>query len=207
MGINFDYQHYTSSSGVEPPCPCGGTDCKCVGGEEYRDGCGCRERCPGCGAMLDQGFDSNGEYHYGPNGCACFENSNEWQNRVEFTNSNLLASVPAFDGYFGVCPVCGRAEGPINIGRSHWLYCKRHKVKWCLGFDIFSSWKDETDEHQRANWDAIGLDSFQRVQPASDSCDGVQEDEEIEAELIIEKQAEETLSANSDSDGSLPMQN
>jgi hypothetical protein len=156
--------------------------------------------------MLDNGCDSDGAYHYGPGGCANFENWNGWQNDVEFGDPKSVRLGPpceheddvAFDGYFGVCPFCGGAGGPINIGRSHWLYCKRHKVLWCIGFNLFSSWKDETDEQQRANYDAIGLDSFERVRPASDSCDGVQEDDEIEAELVIEKQAEETRSASSD---------
>lgn len=44
MGINFDYIHYMSSSSYEPPCPCAGTDCKCIGtANEYREGCRCAE--------------------------------------------------------------------------------------------------------------------------------------------------------------------
>jgi len=102
---------------------------------------------------------------------------------------------PAFGGYFGVCPQCGDAQGYINIGRSHWLFCMKHKVKWCIGFDIFPSWKSETAEQQREKYNDLDFASLKRVQPASDSIEyhKVQENEEIEAERIIESQAEENL--------------
>lgn len=44
MGINFDYIQHTPVGSVEPPCPCGGAECKCVGtATEYRAGCWCTE--------------------------------------------------------------------------------------------------------------------------------------------------------------------
>jgi hypothetical protein len=67
------------------------------------------------------------------------------------------------DDYFGVCPVCKKHDGFINVGRSHWFFCKEHKIKWCAGSNIFSSWKEETEEEQLRIYDEIGLGSFTRL--------------------------------------------
>ena len=69
------------------------------------------------------------------------------------------------DGYFGLCPVCHKTDGYINIGRSHWFLCEEHKTKWWIGANLFSSWKYETREEQRANYDRLGFGSFQAVEP------------------------------------------
>ena len=49
------------------------------------------------------------------------------------------------DDYFGGCPECGRFEMLI-IGRDHWCFCEEHKVRWCLGSNLFSGWRHETDQ-------------------------------------------------------------
>jgi hypothetical protein len=69
------------------------------------------------------------------------------------------------DDYFGLCPTCHKCEGFINVGRSHWLYCTEHKVKWLIGANIFSSWRDETEAEQRAIYNEIGMGGFKEVQP------------------------------------------
>lgn len=55
------------------------------------------------------------------------------------------------DNYFGVCPTCKKYSGCLNIGRDHWFYCKAHKTKWWIGSNIFSSWRNETEEDHYRN--------------------------------------------------------
>ena len=69
------------------------------------------------------------------------------------------------DGYFGLCPVCHRTDGYINIRRGHWFYCKEHRTFWYIGSNLFSSWKDETEEEQHRIFDELGMESFERVEP------------------------------------------
>ncbi len=48
--------------------------------------------------------------------------------------------------HFGDCPKCGRHDGYLNIGRDHWFVCHKHKVKWCVGSNLFSDWREESKE-------------------------------------------------------------
>lgn len=57
-----------------------------------------------------------------------------------------------FDSYFGVCPKCLKNDGCVNVGRSHWFYCKEHRVCWCVGSNLFSSWRYETEAEQEEIW-------------------------------------------------------
>ena len=78
--------------------------------------------------------------------------------------SELLRKEQA-DGYFGLCPHCLNNDGYINVGRSHWFLCDEHKVKWCVGANLFSSWVDETEEEQRAAYYARGVDRYTEIEP------------------------------------------
>ena len=69
------------------------------------------------------------------------------------------------DDYFGLCPCCYRNNGYFNAGRSHWFYCDEHRTKWLAGSNIFSSWSHETEEEQRAHYDAKGFGAYERVEP------------------------------------------
>lgn len=69
------------------------------------------------------------------------------------------------DDRFGLCPVCHKTDGFINIGRGHWFYCKEHKAKWFIGSNRFSSWKDETEPEQRRIFDELGAGAFEDVKP------------------------------------------
>ncbi len=69
------------------------------------------------------------------------------------------------DHYFGGCPECGDQDGYTNVGRSHWVFCKAHRTMWCVGENLFSSWKYETEAEQRLAYDTIGLGSFTEVKP------------------------------------------
>jgi hypothetical protein len=72
------------------------------------------------------------------------------------------------DAYFGACPECG-TQGPYtNAGRTHWFYCSKHKTRWCEGANLFSSWRHETKEEQRAEWERIGIGEFREVEPVYD---------------------------------------
>ena len=53
--------------------------------------------------------------------------------------------------YFGDCPKCEHRgnDGYLNIGREHWILCHIHRLKWCVGENLFSSWRRET----RDNWE------------------------------------------------------
>jgi hypothetical protein len=50
------------------------------------------------------------------------------------------------DTYFGACPVCGRHDGYLNIGRNHWFVCHAHRTKWNIGSNLFSSWEHQTSD-------------------------------------------------------------
>jgi hypothetical protein len=69
------------------------------------------------------------------------------------------------DGYFGWCPHCRNNDGYLNVGRSHWFVCDEHKTKWCIGANLFSSWRDETEEEQRHLYYERGIDKYQEVEP------------------------------------------
>jgi hypothetical protein len=82
--------------------------------------------------------------------------------------SNTDATISANeknDSYFGVCPNCGRTDGYINVGRGHWFFCKEHKVTWLAGTNLFSAWRDETEDHQRKIFDELDFGSFETVEP------------------------------------------
>ncbi len=45
------------------------------------------------------------------------------------------------------CPSCADEFGEcyLNLGREQWGMCTKHKVCWCVGSNLFSSWKDEDE--------------------------------------------------------------
>ena len=53
------------------------------------------------------------------------------------------------DEYFGGCPHCGKTDGYFNFGRAHYFVCHEHRVKWFVGANLFSSWRQES----RSDWD------------------------------------------------------
>lgn len=55
--------------------------------------------------------------------------------------------------HFGICPI-GLHDCEIvylNVGKSHFNVCKKHKVRWHIGWNLFSSWLDETEEQWEHN--------------------------------------------------------
>src|SRR5262245_9394249 len=72
---------------------------------------------------------------------------------------------PMQDDTFGLCPICHKTDGCANAGRSHIFYCNEHKTSWCVGSNLFSGWRKQTEEEQRKIWNEIGLEEFQDVRP------------------------------------------
>jgi hypothetical protein len=50
---------------------------------------------------------------------------------------------------FSVCPVCHSNDGFLNAGKGHWFVCHEHRVRWFVGSNLFSAWREETEEEQR----------------------------------------------------------
>jgi hypothetical protein len=57
--------------------------------------------------------------------------------------------------YFGGCPKCWRNDGCLNVGPVHWFICHKHRTKWFVGENLFSTWRDETEDEWQANHDRI----------------------------------------------------
>jgi hypothetical protein len=68
-----------------------------------------------------------------------------------------------YDDYFGNCPQCRKNDGFLNIGRSHWFICHEHKTKWCVGSNLFSNWRDETEDDWRKTHERLA--SYAVVEP------------------------------------------
>jgi hypothetical protein len=69
--------------------------------------------------------------------------------------------------YFGVCPTCRKTDGYVNVGRDHWFVCDEHRVRWCVGSNLFSSWRGETEAEQQAHWERVkGYDVISRSAPS-----------------------------------------
>ena len=63
------------------------------------------------------------------------------------------------DSYFGLCPECHECDGFISIGRGHWFFCEKHHYRWFAGSNIFSVWRDETEEEQRERYEQMNFGS------------------------------------------------
>jgi hypothetical protein len=57
----------------------------------------------------------------------------------------------AIGHYFGNCPVCGTSGCYLNIGRTHVFICEEHKIGWTVGSNLFSSWREQTEEDWQCN--------------------------------------------------------
>ncbi|MEE9250362.1 MAG: hypothetical protein V3U93_04470 [Alphaproteobacteria bacterium] len=71
---------------------------------------------------------------------------------------------------FGGCPYCGNADGYLNDGPDHWFFCRRHKMKWRVGSNFFSGWRDENEETWLRN--RFRLSEYMAVEPVMPSRQG-----------------------------------
>lgn len=60
------------------------------------------------------------------------------------------------DADWGVCPICGDSDGYLNAYKDRWFICHEHKVRWCVGTNLFSSWIGESESGWRDNLNRIG---------------------------------------------------
>lgn len=65
---------------------------------------------------------------------------------------------------FGECPICHGNDGCRSIGADHWYFCDTHRTKWCIGSNLFSGWKSQTEEEFRQN--AAHLVGYRAVKPS-----------------------------------------
>ena len=65
--------------------------------------------------------------------------------------------------YWGLCPKCKGEPLFRNISRYHWAACDKHRVKWCIGENLFSGWRDETLDTWEAN--ELELSEYRGVKP------------------------------------------
>lgn len=68
---------------------------------------------------------------------------------------------------FGTCPDCGEYNGYLNIGRVHWFYCDEHRTKWIGGSNLFDSWKQQSKDEQRSEYEARSFGSYTYVADTS----------------------------------------
>ena len=76
-----------------------------------------------------------------------------WSHTTPHTpRSHILSEDGLVDaGDFGVCPECRRNDGYINVHKAHWYMCHAHQTKWCAGWNLFSTWKRETESDWEEN--------------------------------------------------------
>jgi hypothetical protein len=89
----------------------------------------------------------------------------------------------AGEWYFGLCPKCKKYDGCLNVGPGHWYFCKEHRLRWFVGSNLFSSWRDETEAEQRRRYEKLGFDRYKDVEPFYPDMEDVQPlDEESNGE-------------------------
>ncbi len=77
------------------------------------------------------------------------------------TNQNTEAEIDI--EYFGGCRICGKNDGYLNLGREHWFVCHTHRMRWCWGSNLVSSWRFENESDWKKNWERIG--GYQKCKP------------------------------------------
>jgi hypothetical protein len=77
----------------------------------------------------------------------------------------------------GGCPECGNLEQWLNVGRDHGCVCHYHMTKWCVGSNLFSSWRDE----ERNIWEANAwlLAGYTEVDPLPSTDRGLYADDKF----------------------------
>ncbi len=62
--------------------------------------------------------------------------------------------------HFGVCPTCRRQNGCHSLGPVTWYVCDIHRVKWNIGTNLFSTWRNlpgtEVCQRGQARWVSRG---------------------------------------------------
>lgn len=88
------------------------------------------------------------------------------------------------DPYWGLCPKCHMHDGYVNLGCDHFFICREHKLAWCIGANLFSSWQDETQEQQAETRRMLGgYEAVKPYYPPELVAEGKRALEELEREL------------------------
>jgi hypothetical protein len=77
-----------------------------------------------------------------------------------------IVHLPTRGDYWGGCPVCRRNNGFLSIGPKHWVVCNVHKVKWHVGYNIFSGGHEMPAEQRFKNRDKLA--QYREVEPIND---------------------------------------
>ena len=68
---------------------------------------------------------------------------------------------------FGGCPYCGGYDIYLDIGRDHWMVCRTHQVRWHIGSNLFSAWREQTEEQRLRNtYELAGYREVESVFPS-----------------------------------------
>ena len=78
------------------------------------------------------------------------------------------------DEYFGGCPECGQNDGYLNVGGNHWFVCDAHSTCWSVGYNLFSSWRDESEDVWQANEER--LRTMKIVEPVHQTVEAAAEE-------------------------------
>ena len=73
-----------------------------------------------------------------------------FQNHRSATKEYIVMRLPTIQ-HFGACPFCHEQSYYLNLRSDHWFVCDQHKLAWCVGSNLFSSWKYETEEDWEHN--------------------------------------------------------
>jgi hypothetical protein len=96
---------------------------------------------------------------------------------IPFNSQSPTDSHYPVNDRMGLCPECGSANGYMNVGGNHWFVCDAHRTRWCAGYNLFSCWRDETEELWRVN--AAKLEGYRQVKPIFDVPEGATSDGKI----------------------------
>ena len=83
------------------------------------------------------------------------------------------------DNLFGVCPICRKQNGSMFAGRVNWIVCHAHRVKWTIGSNVLSGWRDLTEEEMLAA--VAKLATYREVEPFDICKHGTAEEREAYA--------------------------
>ena len=91
---------------------------------------------------------------------------------IKVDGKEYAVSSEKYDG-FGLCPYCKDYDYYVNIGKAHWFVCNKHKVKWLAGMNLFSSWRYETEDDWKRNYEQIK--DYDEVEPILPTYDELSE--------------------------------
>jgi hypothetical protein len=153
-----------------------------------------------CAIALSCGLDLeavewrvDGEWDYGlrgrfglvrkesPGGCSDAEGGER-----KISEQDDVIIVDENDGYFGACPRCGKNDGYLNVGRDHFFVCHEHKKYWRFGSNMFSSWREQTEDERAANAELIS--GYEEVEPLE--AGAWPRDPEAQAKALAERKRE-----------------